>query len=302
VYRNIIVGYDGSAQAKDALALGEVIADTTGASLTLAGVYHFSPRLGGLDPVLHDVEAAHIDELEETAATVGGRAEAVASSSPARGLHQLAEDTEADLVIVGSAHHGRLGQIVVGSVGVALLRGSPCPVAIAPRGYAERAPAGIAQVTVGFDGSPEANMALADALELARASNAPVRIVAVAEPPPITYGRGGGPNYSWHAFTDEIKGIMRERLDRAVASVSDDVRVEATLVEGHAESALAEIAVEDGGLLVLGSRAYGPLQRVLLASVSTELVRSTPCPVIVHPRPAHAEAPKPESAKAGSAA
>jgi nucleotide-binding universal stress UspA family protein len=126
--------------------------------------------------------------------------------------------------------------------------------------------------------------------------------VTVAEPPPIVYGRGGGPDYSWHALKEETKGIMRERLDQAVASLPDDVRVQATLVEGRAESALAEIAVEDGGLLVLGSRAYGPIRRVLLGSVSMALVRSAPCPVIVHPRPAHAEAPKPESAKAGSAA
>jgi nucleotide-binding universal stress UspA family protein len=159
VYRNIIVGYDGSDQTKDAVALAKLIAGSTGASLTLAGVYYFSPRLGGRDPVLHDVEADHIRQLEETAAAAGARAEAVASSSPAHGLHRLTEDTEADLVIVGSAHHGKVGQIVAGSVGLALLHGSPCSVAIAPHGYAERAPEGIAEVTVGYDGSPEANMA-----------------------------------------------------------------------------------------------------------------------------------------------
>ena len=301
MYRNIIVGYDGSAQAKDALALGKLIADATGASLTLAGVFYFSPRLGGRDPVLQDVEADHIHQLEETAAAVGARAETVASTSPARGLHRLAEDSDADLVVVGSAHHGKVGQIVAGSVGLALLHGSPCSVAIAPHGYAERTPAGIAKVTVGFDGSPEAQIALADGVELARASGTPVRVVAVAGPPPIVYGNGG-PEYSWHMLREEIKAIMRERLGKAVAALPDDVRVEAALVEGNAETALVEIAAEDGGVIVLGSRAYGPLGRVLLGSVSTALVRSAPCPVIVHPRPARSAAPTPEPAKAASAA
>ena len=60
---------------------------------------------------------------------------------------------------------------------------------------------------------------------------------------------------------------MRERLDKAMASLPDDVRVEGELIEGHAEAALPEMA-GDGSLLVLGSRAYGPLRRVLLGSVS----------------------------------
>jgi hypothetical protein len=41
---------------------------------------------------------------------------------------------------------------------------------------------------------------------------------------------------------------------------------------------------------------------VLLGSVSTELVRSAPCPVIVHPRPAKAPAAAPASNAAGSTA
>lgn len=72
-----------------------------------------------------------------------------------------------------------------------------------------------------------------------------------------------------------------------MASLPDDVHVEAELVEGYADAALADLGREDG-LLVLGSRAYGPLRRVLLGSVSTALVLSAPCPVIVHPRPAKA--------------
>jgi len=296
MYRSIIVGYDGSPQSEDAVALGKLLAEATGASLTLAGVFYFSPRLGGRDPVLHDIEAAHVRRLEETAASAGAQAKATASTSPARGLHALAEEAGADLVVVGSAHHGKAGQVLAGSVGVSLLHGSPCSVAIAPHGYADRAADTIAEVTVGFDGSPESEVALTDAVELARASGAPLRVVTVASPPPIVYTRGGGPDYSWHVLKDELKETMRPRLAAAVEAVPDDLRVESTLAEGEAEAALAEIAVQDGGLLMLGSRGYGPLRRVLLGSVSTALVRSARCPVIVHPRPAKAQAPEPAKA------
>ena len=109
-------------------------------------------------------------------------------------------------MVVGSAHHGKAGQILAGSVGMGVSHRSPCSVAIAPHDYAGRARSGITEITGGFDGSPEASTALTDALELARASGAPVKLVVVAEPPPIIYAKGGGPNYSWHALKEDLKG------------------------------------------------------------------------------------------------
>ena len=48
--------------------------------------------------------------------------------------------------------------------------------------------------------------------------------------------------------------MMRERLDEALGSAPDDVKVEGTLVDGDPAEALEQIGVEDGGVLVLGSR------------------------------------------------
>jgi nucleotide-binding universal stress UspA family protein len=189
-------------------------------------------------------------------------------------------------VVVGSAHHGNTGQILAGSVGTSVLHGSPCSVAIAPRGFAERAVKRLSELVVGVDGTPEADMALAEGIELARAAGATLKLIAVAEPPTGIYGKGGGPNYSSQAVKEEIVEVMRERLGNALATVPGDVRVEATLADGHAQDVLTETARPDGGLLLLGSRGYGPLRSVPLGSVSTPLVRSAPCPLIVHPRPA----------------
>jgi nucleotide-binding universal stress UspA family protein len=169
---------------------------------------------------------------------------------------------------------------------MSLLHGSPCSVAIAPHGYAAQAPDSLAEVTVGYDGSDEARIALTEAIELARASGAPVKVVAAAEPAPILYGKGGGAGQGRSELNKAIHEMMRQRLDEALRSAPEDVPVEGTLVDGPPAESLAQIARENGGLLVIGSRAYGPLRRVLLGSVSTELVRAAPCPVIVHQRPA----------------
>ncbi len=301
MYSKIIVGYDGSAQADDALALGKLIADATGASVTAVSVFQFDPMWGTYDIHFQGLDAELKEKLERAASSAGVEAQTMATSSPARGLHELAEQFDADLVVLGSAQHGKAGQIMAGSVAMSLLHGSPCSVAIAPHGYADSAPNGIAEVTVGYDGSDEARIALAEAIELARASGAPVKVVAVAQPGPILYGKGGG-GAGRAELNKAIHEIMRERLDEALSSTPENVQLEGTLVDGPPAESLAQIAREDGGVLVVGSRAYGPLRRVLLGSVSTELVRTAPCPVIVHPRPAKAPAQTPQAARAESTA
>jgi nucleotide-binding universal stress UspA family protein len=289
MYRKILVGYDDSDQAKDALALGKRLADATGAELVIAGVFVVHPMWhGGIDPTIRDEEVIFARKLEAAAKSVDAAAEPVPSTSPARGLHEIAEETNADLIVVGSTHRGRIGRVVAGSVGVALLHGSPCAVAIAPRGYREHANE-ISAIAAGFDGSAESGLALMAASELAAATGAKLKLISVAEPPVIGTGKGG--TGGWDALKDAIEERTRDQLAEARQTVPDGIEVETTLIGGDPVEALISAAETSGNILVVGSRAYGPLRRVLLGSVSTSLVRSAPCPLIVTPRGMH-EAPK----------
>jgi nucleotide-binding universal stress UspA family protein len=288
MYRKILVGYDDSDESKDALALGSQLADATGADLVAAGVFPFDPMWGGEDSRLRDADEEFARRIEEAAKSVGAEPEAVPSGSPAHGLHELAEEIGADLILVGSAHHGRVGQIFAGSTGVSLLHGSPCAVGIAPRGYRERSGEDVDQIAVGFDGSVEAGQALVAASALATATGASLKLVSVAVPPPRGAGKGGaGP---WHALVEEIEEQVRANLAEARKSIPDGVDVEASLVTGDPVEALATTGAAPRTLLLVGSRGYGPVRRVLLGSVSTQLVRSAPCPLIVAPRGIHERA------------
>jgi nucleotide-binding universal stress UspA family protein len=160
------------------------------------------------------------------------------------------------------------------SVGVALLHGAPCAVAIAPRGYREYAHE-INATAAGFDGSAESGLALMAASDLAAATGAKLKLISVAEPPVIGTGKGG--TGGWHALKDAIEGQTRDQLAEARETVPDGIDVEATLVSGDPVEALLSSAETSVSILVVGSRAYGPLRRVLLGSVSTSLVRSAPC-------------------------
>ena len=74
--------------------------------------------------------------------------------SAGRGLHEQAEEQDADLLVVGSCSHGAFGRAMLGDDTRAALNGAPCAVAIAPRGYAEH-PEPIAKVGVAYNDSPE---------------------------------------------------------------------------------------------------------------------------------------------------
>ena len=239
MYRKILVGYDDSDQAKDALALGKQLADATGAELVVAGVFVVRPMWhGGIDPTIRDEEVIFARKLEAAANSVDAAAEPVPSTSPARGLHEIAEETNADLIVVGSTHRGRIGRVVAGTVGVALLHGAPCAVAIAPRGYRERAHE-IRAIAVGFDGSAESGLALMAASELAAATGAKLKLISVAEPPVIGTGKGG--TGGWHALKDAIEGQTRDQLAEARETVPDGIEVEATLISGDPVEALISV-------------------------------------------------------------
>ena len=290
MYEKIVVGYDDSDQANDALALGRQIAEATGAELILSHVFLLHPLMrGGISSVELDEDRELDTRIAALASDISATRRDVDSMSVARGLHELAEEGGADLVIVGSSRHGKAGQTLLGNVAVALLHGSPCAVAVAPRGYRDRAAEPVSAIVVGYDGSPDSKLALESACGLARAHDVPLRLVTVAEPPPQIYGKGGRASGGWHALKESIEEEARAQLEAARSTTPADVTVEAALVSGEPVAALADAAKAPGSILVLGSRAYGPVRRVLLGSISRALADKAPAPLIVYPRGMHAE-------------
>jgi nucleotide-binding universal stress UspA family protein len=281
----ILVGFDAGAPSRDALGLAEVLARPLEARIVVASVYRLElPRYEGSD----DYQAALRERAEAglAEATVGPGIEleriAVASTSDARGLQDLAAERAVALVVLGSTHRGPVGRVAPGSVAGKLLHGAPCPVAIAPRGFAGAAPHRIDRIGVASDGSPEATAAVRYAAVLASAARATVTVLGVSAPVVMRYF-GSEAIYSYSALIDAREREVRRHLRRDSERLPDPVRGKSRLLAGDPAQQLAE-ATAGLDLLVMGSRGYGPVRAVLLGSVSTEVLNNAACPVIVVPR------------------
>jgi nucleotide-binding universal stress UspA family protein len=208
---------------------------------------------------------------------------AIRSHSVPHALHDLAADDAVDLIVVGG--EPRLSADAASS-GVAerlFAAAAGCAVAVVPPRAVDRANAGLRVIGVAYDGSREADVALAMAERIALAARGTLHIIGVLEP--ASWLAAGLPTLAGFAEPEaRARGRLDRALARSVARAPSDVCALSVLATGSPSSELTRQA-SDLDLLVVGSRGYGPLGRASLGSVSTALLRNLPCPVLIVPRP-----------------
>jgi nucleotide-binding universal stress UspA family protein len=203
----------------------------------------------------------------------------VASSSAAHGLHDLAEELHARLIVVGSGRGAPRQRLFAGSTAERLLAGSVCPIAVAPAGM-ETQPGTIGRIGVAYIDTMDGRAALNEAAALARRTGTPVRLYTVVIEADAVRPFLIGEDVE-RAYQHTARETFESSLTAAAASVPE-VEVDWQLLGGDVVEALAELDEVD--VLFCGSRGYGPARRVLLGGVSTRLVRRAKRPVVVVPR------------------
>lgn len=274
----LVVGLDGREHDADVLALARTLQARFGAEVLIAHVIPPPP-------------VAHSSVDYPLVARRSGR-ELLARAAAAPGLHgetrlletwpaslalaQLAESQHASAIVVASSHRGMIGRVMPGRTATRLTARTPCPVAVAPRGYARAAAAAIPGVGVAYDGSQAADVALAAAIAAAGKLAVPLRLYyvihAVSKDP------------SWDLFRKNIRRVAQEVLDRGLQQVPPDVVASATLLEGDVADVLGEASAHEPiGLLYAGSRGYGPLREALVSGVLGRLLSRARCPLVIVP-------------------
>ena len=127
MFNRVIAGFDGFDGGRDAIALAAALRPK---HLTVLMAY--GPQMSVAPPTIDRHWDALVPDAERyvaAASAEAGRDDAetriVNASSAAQALQQAAIDEDADLLVIGSAHHGPLGRLLVGDVGAAVLQGAP---------------------------------------------------------------------------------------------------------------------------------------------------------------------------------
>lgn len=274
-----IVGIDGRNGGRDAIALARMLLAPDG-RLALANI-----REGGLlPPSAEDVEfeadtqapdyvkSARLLDLARLSTGSDAQTISVVERSVGRGLHEIVERENADLLVIGSHHRGPLGAPALGNDVLGSLNGCACAVAIAPRGYARRAPA-LRAVGVGYDGSEEDKELLSVARVLAARHGALVRVLEVVE-------LVGWPYDGWGSSA--LQKARNDSLAKARQRVSELEGVEGDAVIGVAREELAALG-KSVDLLMIGSRGHDEVHRLMLGSTSNYLAEHARCPLVVMP-------------------
>lgn len=287
MFANIIVGVDGRPSGRDAIALARQLVEPDG-RLSLANIHHYEDADSSATAASDSADQLHrrsveLLEQERRAAGIDARLLSQPASSTGAGLHQLIDTQRADLLVLGSCHRGFVGRIFLGDDTRGALDGAACTVAVAPGGYAQSGKHdAIAVIGVGYDGSPESEQALALARLLAAAHGARIQALMVMGVPPSVYMQAEP-----LGFGQTAPFASMDTFDAVLASANEQIAALQD-VEGHAVWGLPgeELAAFSGqvDLLVVGSRQYGPLRRLMLGSTSKHLLRSARCPVLLPTR------------------
>jgi nucleotide-binding universal stress UspA family protein len=280
MFSRIVIGVDEHSGGRDAIALATALL-AAGGELTLVHVDTSDPYVYRGVSALYETRERE-QALARLQAAAGGMRtapslQAIASTSVGRGLHELAEQSGSDLLVVGSSRRGLAGRALLGDDTHAALNGASCAVAIAPTGYGSSEGV-IREIGVGYDASPESQRALELARKLAIELGARLSAFQAVSVPAYVLGRGAAPI---DASIDDVVAEARERIS-ALAGVEPH----AAYGSPAEELTLFSASVD---LLVIGSRGYGPIGRIVHGSVSLRLARSSRSPLLVLPRAARYE-------------
>jgi len=279
MFKQILVGVDEHEGGHDAIALAKRLIAPDG-HITLAFVETSGPYVYRGVRVMYvaGVREHALDRLRKAREQAGIDAEIAyhRSASVGRGLHELAEHDRADLLVLGSSQRSLIGRVLIGDDTRASLNGATCAVAIAPAGYAGE-PKMMREIGVGYDGSPESEHALDFARKLAAEVGAKLSAFEAGSLPRYAFSAGSVP-------TDVAVEELIQDAQQRVAALGD---VEPHAAYGHPAVELAMYSASLD-LLILGSRSYGPIGRLVHGSTAQQLAHTARCPLLVLTRAARA--------------
>lgn len=197
----------------------------------------------------------------------------VATSTPAAALVRASDGAAA--IVVGTHRHDRVSGLLGGSTAIQVATHAACPVLIS-RGQATTG----GEITLGIDGSPRSESAIAFAFEAASLTGTPLHAVHAWHHP---IARGPGDSLPLLYMDADVEAQESRLLAESISGWGEkypDVDVRRSLVRGTAAHVLLDASTE-ASLLVVGARGLGGFAELLLGSVGLTLMRRSTCPIAI---------------------
>jgi nucleotide-binding universal stress UspA family protein len=274
LWRGVVAGFDGTAQARAAVRWAAAEAADRGCPLHLVRVVEqpMVAMAGGWVPVLLGPDGVQRRQVEdELAAEIDMcRAEAsdlevhgvVHDGQPCARLAEHAELVGANVLVVGDSRISPVSRLLHGATGIGLLNSTRRTVVVArePTPVQEACVVtGYAPVVAVVDDVETAGSVLAFAFGTARRWDASVLVV--------------------HADRTVLPVVLGDQLS-AVDRTHADVPVRVETVTDHPAGAVLDRASE-ARLVVVGDRRQRAVRRVRAGSISRSVLRRSPSPVAV---------------------
>lgn len=290
----VLLAYDGSAGATEAVGLAETIAWPTDSALRVVNVVEpalmsaagsweagaiLTPELDAAitayaREIIHEV----VERLRSSGMSVDGQ---VLRDRAASAIVDAARDFAADVVMVGSRGHGTIASLLLGSVSSEIVDHADCPVLVART-------ANLRRVVFATDGSPAARAAEAILGGWPIFRGVPIDVVSVARVVhPWTVGVAPTMYEQVRdADADELRAakVEHERIaEEAVVRLREaGGAADAQMRHGDPASEIVAAAEERGAdLIILGSRGRSGLTRVLLGSVARNVLSGSTASVLI---------------------
>jgi nucleotide-binding universal stress UspA family protein len=278
MFERLLIATDGSDCATQAASAGVAMAATYGASVAAVAVAH--------DELEEEDAARILQEVETIGEDAGVTVEShVVSGRPAKAVVTLADEVDADAIVVG--RHGRSGfrERLLGSVTERVLRRTDRHVLTVPAG--DGSVGDYTDVLLPTDGSEAAAAAGPPATDLALTYGATLHVLGV-----VDVVRESGPFSAGgvdQAYIDRLLDAEREGVDALADDCADraddDLSIERAAVTGTPSKAIVEYVEDEGvDLVVMSSSGQSSLTGQLLGSTTDRVLRTIDEPVlVVHP-------------------
>jgi nucleotide-binding universal stress UspA family protein len=130
------------------------------------------------------------------------------------------------------------------------------------------------RILLAYDGFEHSQHALEQAAKLAADGKGEITVLSVVPPDARASKSGGHVMLRPHAHED----VARAHAYLRELGLPSEMKMDSG---DPAEQIVAEATTGDHDVVVVGSRGHGALGRLVLGSVSTEVVARAPCPVLV---------------------